>query len=56
VIKEEDTYGADSGNGSWNGMVALVISGNADIGVTAFLVTKEKFEVVAFTSTLGTVR
>jgi hypothetical protein len=34
-------------------MVALVISGNADIGISPFLVTKEKSEVVAFTDTLG---
>jgi hypothetical protein len=56
VIKEEDKYGSVSGNGSWDGMVWLVISGNADIGVAAVLVTKEKSEVVAYTNTLGVLR
>jgi len=45
-----------SGNGSWNGMVAHVISGIADIGVSAFYFTKERSEVVAYTDILGFVR
>jgi ABC-type amino acid transport substrate-binding protein len=56
VNKEEDKYGSDTGNGSWNGMVALLISGKADIGISPFIVTKEKSEVVAFTDTLGFLR
>jgi hypothetical protein len=56
VIKEEDTFGSKSGNGSWNGMVALVMSGNADIGVSTFPVTKDKSEVVDFTKTITVVR
>jgi hypothetical protein len=53
VIKEEVSAGSKSGNGSWNGIVALVISGNTDIGVAPFLLTKERSEVVAFTDSLG---
>ena len=34
-------------------MMALVISGTADIGVAPFLVTKERSEVVTYTHTLG---
>jgi hypothetical protein len=37
-------------------MVALVISGTADIGVSPIYVTKEKSEVVAYTDTLGFIR
>jgi hypothetical protein len=43
-----DSYGLQSGNGSWNGMVSLVYSGVADIGIEDFTVTKERSEVVAF--------
>jgi hypothetical protein len=56
VIKEEDLHGSKSGNGSWNGMIALVISGNADIGVSVFMDSKEISEVVAYTDTLGIIR
>jgi hypothetical protein len=45
-----------SGNGTWSGMVALVSSGMTEIGVSAFYVTKEKTEVVAYTDTLGFIR
>jgi cyclophilin family peptidyl-prolyl cis-trans isomerase len=56
VIKEEDSYGSNTGNGTWNGMVGVVTSGNADTGVSAFFVTKEQSEVVDFTYALGSIR
>jgi len=52
VVHETDSHGSKSGNGSWNGMVSLVHSGVADIGVAEFTVTKERSEVVAFTDTV----
>jgi len=56
VFYEADSYGSKSGNGSWSGMVGLVSSGIADIGVGAFVVTKERSEAVAYTDTLGFAR
>jgi len=56
VFREADSYGIMSGNGSWNGMVAHVISGIADVGVSGFHLTKERSEVVAYTDTLGFIR
>jgi ABC-type amino acid transport substrate-binding protein len=56
VITEEDSYGSKSGNGSWNGMVAQVNGGVADIGISMLYITKERSEVVAFTDTLGFLR
>jgi hypothetical protein len=52
VVHETDSYGSKSANGSWNGMVSLVYSGVADIGIGVFTVTKERFEVVAFIDTV----
>jgi hypothetical protein len=52
VVHETDSYGSKSGNGSWNGMMALVSSGVADIGIGDFTVTKERSEVVAFIDTV----
>jgi hypothetical protein len=37
-------------------MTALVSNGNADIGVGYFMMSKERYEVVAFTDTLGFAR
>jgi C4-dicarboxylate transporter len=34
-------------------MMAMVISGVADVGVGYFMVSKERSEVVVFTDTLG---
>jgi len=48
VVHGTDLYGSKSDNGSWNGMIALVSSGVADIGIGDFTVTKERSEVVAF--------
>jgi hypothetical protein len=45
-----------SGNGSWSGMVALVISGIAHVVIEAFSVTKERSEIVAYTNTLKVAR
>jgi hypothetical protein len=45
-----------SGNGLWSGMVALVMSGIAHVGVIPFAVTKEKSEIVAYTNTLKVAR
>jgi len=56
VFHEADSFGSKSGNGSWSGMLALVISGIAHVGVGPFVVTKERSEVVAFTDTLGFIR
>jgi len=52
VYQETDSYGTTNGNGSWNGVVALVRDGVVDIGVGSFTVTKERSEVVAFTDTV----
>ena len=56
MFHEEDSYGSKSGNGTWNGMVGLVSSGVADIGVGYFSVTKERSEVVTYTDTIGFLR
>jgi hypothetical protein len=45
-----------SGNGSWSGMGALVMSGIAHVGVGDFSVTKERSEIVAYTNTLKDAR
>jgi hypothetical protein len=45
-----------SGNGSWSGMVALVMSGIANFGAEDFVVTKERSKIVAYTNTLGFAR
>jgi len=53
VFHEADSSGSKSGNGSWSGMLGLVSSGIAHVGVAPFIVTKERSEVVAYTETLG---
>jgi len=56
VFHQADSVGIKSGNGSWSGMTGHVISGIADIGVSAFYLTKERSEVVVYTNTLGFLR
>jgi ABC-type amino acid transport substrate-binding protein len=56
VLHEVDSFGSKDGNGSWSGIVALVMSGIAHVGVDDFTVTKERSEVVAFTDPLGFTR
>ena len=52
MFHEEDSFGSKSDNGTWTGMMALVSSEVADIGVSPLIVTKERSEAVAFTDTL----
>ena len=52
MLHETDSYGSNSGNGTWNGMIALVSNGVADIGIGDITVTTERSEVVAFTDTV----
>ena len=56
MFREADSVGIISGNGTWGGMTALVMSGIADIAVSGFYLTKERSEVVAYTDTLGVIR
>ena len=37
----------------WDGMIGMVSSGEADIGIANYVMTKERSEVVAFTDTVG---
>jgi hypothetical protein len=53
VFHEADSFGSKTGNGTWSGMVELVRSGIAHVGVGDFAVTKERSEVVTYTVTLG---
>lgn len=53
MFHDADSFGAKSGNGSWSGMMALVSSGMADIGVGFLIVKKEMSEVVDFTDSVG---
>jgi len=56
VFQEADSFGSKSVNGSWSGMVALVMSGIAHVGVEPFVVTKQRSEVMEYTNTLGFTR
>ena len=56
MFHEADSVGSMSGNGSWNGMTALVISGVADIGTSGIYFTNERSEVVTYTEPLGVFR
>ena len=56
MFHEAHSLGSMSHNGSWNGMMELVSSGIADVGVSSFIVTKDGSEVVAHTYALGSFR
>ena len=44
------TFPGSKINGSWDGMVRDLINGAADLGIGAFSITKERSEVIDFTS------
>jgi hypothetical protein len=56
VFHETEAFGYKSDNGSWNGMVELVRSGVAHIGVDTLTVSKARSEVVIFTDPLLFIR
>ena len=53
MFREAESFGSISDKGSWNGMMELVSSGIADVGVASFLVKKDGSDVVAYTDALG---
>jgi ABC-type amino acid transport substrate-binding protein len=52
VFHETDSYGSKTGNETWTGIVALVASGVADIGVGDFTATGQRSDVVDFIDTV----
>jgi hypothetical protein len=56
VFHEAERVGFKFGNGSWSGMIELLSSGIAHVGVQPVRVTKETSEVVAYAYALGYVR
>ncbi|XP_021944932.2 glutamate receptor ionotropic, delta-1-like [Folsomia candida] len=46
----DGNWGAQTENGSWNGMVGQVLRGEADVGVAGFSVTLQRSQVIAFSS------
>ena len=56
MYHEAEAIGSKSGNGSWNGMVELVRSGVAHVGVDPLSITKTRSEVLVFTDTVVFVR
>ncbi|KAK3868011.1 hypothetical protein Pcinc_026557 [Petrolisthes cinctipes] len=49
VVQGDGYWGAPQGNGSWNGMIGLVLRKEADLGLGPFGVTFERSQVVGFT-------
>ena len=56
MCHEADSAGSKSDNRSWNGMMVQVTSGIAEIGVSPFIVTNARSEVVVYTDTVGFIR
>lgn len=47
-IPGDNTYGRETLNGSWNGMIGLILENRADIAVGVFSVTHSRSQVVDF--------
>jgi hypothetical protein len=56
MFHEAETVGFKSGKRSWTGMIELLNSGIAQLGVQPVAVTKETSEVVAYTVPIGSGR
>jgi hypothetical protein len=52
VFQGADSYGSETKNGTWTGMMALVIRGKTDIAVGLFAVMKERYKVVDYLDTI----
>ena len=40
-------------NGTWDGMIGMLVRGEAEVGVSSFLITAQRMEVVDFTHSLA---
>ena len=43
-------------NGTWDGMIGMLVHGQAEVGVSSFLITAKRMEVVDFTLSLAEAR
>jgi hypothetical protein len=48
-IPADNAWGSLTQNGSWNGMIAMILKGEAEIAVAEFTMTALRAEVVDFT-------
>jgi ABC-type amino acid transport substrate-binding protein len=48
-VEPYSAYGSMSSNGTWTGMIALLINGDVEVGVGDFSVSTQRARVVDFT-------
>ena len=49
-LEKEHIFGVKLDNGSWNGMIGMVVDGEADLAANDFTKTEERAEVVEFSA------
>jgi len=52
LMPKDDSYGIETANGSWNGIIGMVINKVADIGVQALSITVSRYQVIDYTEYL----
>lgn len=47
---ESDSWGVNLPNGSWTGVVGMLVRQEADLAATGLMMTSDRLDVIAFTS------
>ena len=50
VYKKSSFFGSKSKNGSWIGMIGMIVAGEADVGLGDFTVSADRYAVIDFLS------
>ena len=53
MFQGADSFGSENENGTWTGMIALVISGKTDIATGLFAAMMERYKVVDYSDTIA---
>jgi hypothetical protein len=56
LIPEDRTHGSQEADGTWSGIVGMVASGRADIGLNLMSITKSRLAVVHYVQPISSSR
>jgi hypothetical protein len=56
LIPEDKIYGSKNLDGTWSGIVGMVASGHADLGINMFAFSTERLGVIDFLKEIYTTR
>jgi hypothetical protein len=56
LVAEDGTHGSQNPDGTWSGVIGLVASGRADVGLNVMTIAKNRLDAVNYVLPIATSR